>query len=69
MLKIPNIQIDLEQNLPSSQEFVHVFSIDRYLNITGGEGGFCLKVISTAGISCMNPPLRMVDDLMVIDCC
>ncbi len=62
MLKIPNIQINLKQNLPSTPGSAHVLSIDRSINLTGGEGGFCLQVISRAGISCMNPPLRMVDN-------
>ncbi len=60
MLKIPNIQINLKQNLPSPPGFMHVVSIDR--NITIAEGGFCLYVIVTASEYSMNPPIQMVDN-------
>lgn len=54
MLKIPNNQINLKQNLPSPPEFLHVVSIDRDINITIAEGGFCLHVIVTASVYSMN---------------
>jgi hypothetical protein len=66
MLKIPNTQINLEQNLPSPPEFLHVLSIDRNTNITIAEGGFCLHVIVTASIYSMNPPLQMVDNRLFL---
>jgi hypothetical protein len=66
MLTIPNTQINLKQNLPSSPGFVHILSIDRDTNITTAEGGFCLQVIITANIYSMNPPLQMVEEQLFL---